>query len=456
MEQESISKVKSDYKQIINAWISQVSDLKVKPIFGDVHFSNGIIERIIKKDFTEYSGIKLQKDNSVYNAGGRVITIPNINFHDHIYSRLAKGLNIKGETNSFENILSNLWWKLDKILDKDMIEASAKMAVSESIKNGVTYIFDHHSSPNCISGSLTLLANEIEKNNLRAVLCFESSDRNGKKKSDEAIKENIDFCNQIKNNTNIKSVFGLHASFTLNDDTLSRISEFVNRNDIGIHIHIDEDKADSKISLGKYHAKAIDRLIKYKLLNEKTILAHGVHLSKSDFKKISRFNSAIAVNIESNMNNSVGIHSFKNIPDEIKIVCGTDGMHANPTETIKLIFLELRQQGFSFADTFSKIKNIYFNQIDFARRYFPDFPLLNIGDRADFIVWDYVPPTPLTENNFWGHFIYGMLNRQVQSVFQSGIPLMIDKKLVGIDEQKINLQINKQGTRLFKKFDKQR
>jgi len=451
-----MSKVKSNYKRIINAWICQVSDSKVKPIFGDVYFSNGRIERIIKKDFTEYSGIKLQKNNSIYDAGGRVITIPNINFHDHIYSRLAKGLNIKGETDSFENILTNLWWKLDKILDKDMVEASVKMAVAESIKNGVTYIFDHHSSPEFTLGSLSLLANEIEKNNLRAVLCFESSDRNGKKKSDEAIKENIDFYNQIKNNPNIKSMFGLHASFTLSDDTLNRISEFVNSSDIGIHIHIDEDKADSKISLRKYHAKAVDRLIRHKLLNEKTILAHGVHLSKPNLKKISHFKSPLAINIESNKNNSVGIHSFKNIPDEIKIVCGTDGMHANPSETIKLIFLELRQQGFSFADTFSKIKNIYFNQIDFAVRYFSDFSLLNIGDRADFIVWDYVPPTPLTENNFWGHFIYGILNRQVQSVFQTGISLMIDKKLVEIDEQKINLQINKQGTRLFNKFNKQR
>ncbi len=99
----------------------------------------------------------------IINAGGRVVTIPMINFHDHFYSRLAKGLPLKGSMENFEEILQNLWWKLDLALDEEMIRASAQMAALESIRNGVTYIFDHHSSPKSANGSLEIIADVLQR-----------------------------------------------------------------------------------------------------------------------------------------------------------------------------------------------------------------------------------------------------------------------------------------------------
>jgi cytosine/adenosine deaminase-related metal-dependent hydrolase len=73
---------------------------------------------------------------------------------------------------TFQNILKNLWWKLDLDLDIDMIKASSQMAVMESIRNGVTYIFDHHASPGNTEGSLATIADVLENSGLRGVLCF--------------------------------------------------------------------------------------------------------------------------------------------------------------------------------------------------------------------------------------------------------------------------------------------
>ena len=96
--------------------------------------------------------------------------LPFVNFHDHIYSRLAKGLPLKGDFGNFQNVLHNLWWKLDRALDSEMIVASAQMAALESIRNGVTYIFDHHSSQNEISGNLTTIKNVLHEFGLRGIL----------------------------------------------------------------------------------------------------------------------------------------------------------------------------------------------------------------------------------------------------------------------------------------------
>lgn len=439
----------ADVNVIGNAWICSIQKDEVVPVFGEIHISDGVIEKIIEK-----KKYKAKNPRNFFNAGGRVITIPQVNFHDHIYSRLAKGLKINGKMNSFNKILSNFWWKVDKTLTKEMITASAKMAAIESIKNGVTYIFDHHSSPNYDKKSLTLIANVLKKNYLRGVLCFEISDRNGRDKSISGINENFDFINSVKNDSDIKAMLGMHASFTLSDRTLQLIQTKMKNLEIGTHIHIAEDDVDVSLSLKKYKVTPIDRLIKFNLINEKSILAHGVHLSVRDFKKIKKFNPAIAINIESNMNNSVGLHNFISIPKKISLLCGTDGMHANPSVTMRLYFQMLRFQGLSFSEAFERIRGMYFNQILFAKKYFADFSLLNIRDRADFIVWDYIPPTPVTSSNFWGHFVYGMLNRNIDSVFQSGKLLMKEKKLTLLNEEKEGQKIFSAGKKIYEYFNK--
>jgi hypothetical protein len=113
----------------------------------------------------------------------------------------------------------------------------------------------------------------------------------------------------------------------------------------------------------------------------------------------------------------------------------------------------MRAAGFSFEEAFYFVDKIYFDQLAFARRYFPDFPSLVAGDRADFVVWDYVPPTPFNADNFFGHFIYGMIERTPKAVVQGGKFLLKDKTLVNIDENEINKNIFKQGKKLKRRFE---
>jgi cytosine/adenosine deaminase-related metal-dependent hydrolase len=436
--------------KIVNAWICQVQDNEIIPTFGDIYFSDGIIDKIEPKIF-ELPLAKIEESENIFDAQGRVLTLPLVNFHDHIYSRLAKGLPLNNPMDSFQNILINLWWKLDLELDIEMISASAKMAAIESIKNGVTYIFDHHSSPTNTINSLETIKKELQNFGLRGVLCFETSDRNGKAKTLEAIKENINFYKELTD-SDFKSLFGLHASFTVEDETLNTIYELTGSANIGIHIHVSEDVSDNEISLEKYNASPIQRLDKAKLLNDKTIIAHGLHIAKADFNFIIQNQCAVAYNLDSNLNNAVGLPEFSNVPKDIPILIGTDGMHANIAKSLKQFFLLNRLKGESFDDAFNSFVNLYFSQLKFVKKYFKDFPNLLEGDRADLIVWDYIPPTPITKENFWGHYIYGIIENRVQSVVQHGKYLMKDYKLINIDETKISEDIFIQGVNLYKKF----
>jgi cytosine/adenosine deaminase-related metal-dependent hydrolase len=427
---------------IQNALICQLDSESVNPLFGNMIIENGIITQINSTDIS----IR-QKDFDIIDAQGRVVTVPNVNFHDHIYSRLAKGLPFHGPMQNFPEILENLWWKLDIMLDMNMIKASAQMAALESIRNGVTYIFDHHASPPNTLGSLNLIKDVLGDFNMRNVLCFEISDRNGEQLKEEAIKENQDYF-LYNTNENSKGMFGLHASFTLDDSTLNSVKDFLLKHDLGIHIHICEDESDRNVSMKKYGKSPLQRLLDFDLVNEKSILVHGVHITKDEFQTLKSKKSALAINIDSNLNNAVGIPRFENIPEEIPILCGTDGMHANIPRSQKQFFLQLRHQGFSFDIAFYIFRKMYFDQFNFVKKYFPDFTSLNIGERADFIIWDYVPPTPIDKSNFFGHYIYGILERPIHTVIQSGKVLMNNFSLTHIDETKINNYIYEQGKRL--------
>jgi cytosine/adenosine deaminase-related metal-dependent hydrolase len=439
--------------KIINAWNCQIQNEEVIPIFGDIIIEDNKIHSIIEKKF-DLSNLTKSDDVNTIDAKGRVVTIPNVNYHDHIYSRLAKGLDIKGDMSNFQNILKNLWWKLDSLLDLDMIKASAQMAAVESIKNGVTYIIDHHSSPNYAKDSLKTIAAILEEYQLRNALCFETTDRNGAKLKEDGFEENINF---LENYTteNSKSILGLHASFTLDDDTLERASELVVKNNWGVHVHLCEDISDVDVSTSKYAARPMERFNKYNLLNEKSIVAHGIHLNEEDFDLLSNSGAALVFNLDSNMNNSVGLQKFKMIPRDIPILVGTDGMHSNTARSLKELFLQFRHAGFSFDEAFGFVIKTYFDQFKFIKRFFNDFTSLQVGDRADLIIWDYIPPTPINKDNYWGHYIYGILERPIITVLQNGKVLLEEYKIKNINETKIAQERYMQGERLSNKFNKE-
>ncbi len=66
---------------------------------------------------------------------------------------------------------------------------SGKVAYLDSIRNGVTTVFDHHASYGEIAGSLTQLSNAADELGIRTCLCYEVSDRDGEQKMRKQFKK---------------------------------------------------------------------------------------------------------------------------------------------------------------------------------------------------------------------------------------------------------------------------
>jgi cytosine/adenosine deaminase-related metal-dependent hydrolase len=119
-------------------------------------------------------------DAGVIECGGCLVIPGNVNAHTHAYSALARGMPYHlAPPRDFVEILRRVWWRLDHALDEASIRASARVAGMEALLAGTTTLVDHHASPRSIDGSLDLLAEELGRLGVRAILAYEVSDRDG-------------------------------------------------------------------------------------------------------------------------------------------------------------------------------------------------------------------------------------------------------------------------------------
>lgn len=87
-------------------------------------------------------------------------------------------------------------------------------------------------------------------------------------------------------------------------------------------------------------------------------------------------------------------------------------------------------------------------------KYF-DEPLgiLKAGAAADVIIMEYKPYTPLSAENIDGHLIFGMNGHNCITTMANGKLLMRDRRLVDLDEEKINADIMETAKKLWKNIN---
>ena len=363
--------------------------------------------------------IPLPGANTIIDCGGRMVIPSFVCGHHHAYSALARGMpSPGGSTSTFPLILQNIWWKLDRSLTSEMVEASALSTAISCAMNGTTFIIDHHSSPSCISGSLELISKAFDTVGIGHLLCYEITDRNGPLAAGEALAETEAFL------TNHPGLVGLHASFTLHDQTLRKAGLIASRFNTGVHIHAAEDTCDQEITLKNTGLTVAGRLDSFGLLNSsKTILSHCLHLSPAERKIISGSPVWIAQNSESNLNNRVGYFNGEGLGDNIML--GTDGMHSN-------MFRSLRAACFTGKDREEVSPQQAWKRLICSRQYVEqNFPvLMNSGH---YVVLDYQPPTMTEAENFAAHMVYGADASDVLHVVSQGKLIVRNRTLLTLD-----------------------
>lgn len=382
------------------------------------------------------------------DCSGCLVVPGNVCAHHHLYSALARGMpyDLEPPANFLET-LQRVWWRLDRALDEELIRTSALAGGAEALLAGTTTVVDHHSSPNAIAEQLRVVAEALAELGVRAVVCYEVSDRDGPERAAAGLEENRRA--QKDRSPLTRAMVGAHASFTLSEETLRALVALAEASGVGIHIHVAEDAADEADSLARFGERVVARLAEAGVLGERAVLAHCVHLDDAEVAAVRQAGAWVVHNPRSNMQNRVGRAPVLALGD--KVALGTDGVDGDLFAEATVAYFRAREEDPSVGPGWALDRLAASARLAGEAFGEPLLGRVEPGAPADLVVLAYDPPTPVTEENLGAHLVFGISARHVRDVVVAGELVVADGRLARVDQADLASRSRAASQRLWER-----
>jgi len=385
------------------------------------------------------------------DVSGCVVMPGNVCSHHHLYSVLARGMpGPPRSPRNFHEILELIWWRLDRALDHNTIELSARLGSVQAALAGTTSLIDHHASPEAIDSSLDALADGIAASGLRAVVCYEVTDRHGAERGRLGVEENARFLSANRHPL-IRGMVGGHASFTIGDGTLEALVAAARDAGAPIHIHVAEDECDQRDALDEHGLRTVHRLVRAGALAEGDLIAHGVHLDDSEIEAVRASGAWVAHNPRSNMNNGVGYAPVTRMGPRVGL--GTDGIDGDMFAEARACYLKARENSLEIGPDFALERLAAGAAVVGASFGEPALGRIEPGAPADLVILEYRNPTPLSGDSLGGHFLFGLGAWDVRDVMVGGRWVVRARRHQLIDEEELAARCREAAPRLWDRMN---
>ena len=406
-----------------------------REVKGELWLEDGEI-RAVPADATTRSA-------EVLDASGCLVLPGFVIAHHHLYSTLARGMpGPSSPPRTFVEILEKIWWRLDRALDRELVELSGLLGAHEALACGVTGIVDHHASPTFIEGSLDVLASGVAAAGARSVLCYEATNRHGRAGFEAGLAENSRFALDHGGRIHaagplplVAAMVGGHAPFTLDDDELASLAEVAHAHEVAVHIHVAEAAHDQDDARRRGAPDVTERLRRAGILEGRSVVAHGVHLARRELDALLEAGAWLTHQPRSNMNNRVGYLRAAETFSE-RLALGTDGINGDLFDEAHAAFFRLREAHDAGAErVWSWLAGGWrlFDEV-FGLPRERGFGTLAAGAPADLIVLDYDGPTEVHEKNLPWHLCFGMSARHVRDVVVAGRFVVRDRRPASVEQ----------------------
>lgn len=405
-----------------------------------VEVKDGVITQITPVnsfDLDNYDGEILRSNFS--------LTPGFIQTHIHLCQTLFRGL---------ADDLELLDWLQKKIFpfenahSKDSLRVSTQLGLNELLCSGTTTIVDmgtlHHQE---------IVFEELNKSGIRAFAGKCMIDRNDLypefcETTKDGIESSYNLAKEFHKYSNDKIKYAFAPRFVLSctEKMFFEIKEMMKDFPSSfLHTHSSENKKELEVVKQMYGKANVEYFDSINLLNERTILAHCIHLEENEFDSLKKNNVRVAHCPSSNMKLGSGIADIpRMLKKGISVSLGADGAPCNNSLSIfKEMNLAALIQKPIYGPTSMDAKTVFrLATIDGAKALHMQNEIgsIEVGKKADLVLLDLEKADqPLDDSNYniYSKIVYSLNKEAVKTVMIDGEIIVSDSKSVLYEESKL-------------------
>ena len=403
---------------------------------GLMTVSDGKITALESSDIASVSSFRAKKTIS---ANGNIVMPGLINMHCHAADSLFRGL---VENLPLEEWLGRVWIAEKAILTPETTYLGSILGLAENLLSGATTVMDMFWYPEETANAAKKLGMRISTGGI-----FFDLPGIGGRCHEDYISEAHQFSQNHEADENVIPAILPHGSYTVSPENLTDAKRIADEYGILFCTHAAETKAEQNDIRTRYNNSVIRHLNEHKLLGENVVLAHCVHLDEKEISLLAKSKTNVVLNPMSNLKLGSGIAPVKEMKKAgINLTIGTDGaISGNDLD----MWLAMRltcglAKGLNMeADALTAEQVLHMATINGAKALGKSELIgsLEIGKCADIIMVDVNNSHSIPLFDPITHLVFGAGRSDITDVFVSGKHIVKNKKITGIDIEKIYDQV---------------
>ncbi|MCX6099344.1 MAG: amidohydrolase [Candidatus Bipolaricaulota bacterium] len=408
------------------------------PGFASIRIADGVIDRVGEPDATWPEG------DEVVEARGRLATPGLVNAHTHLPMVLLRGL---ADDAPLSVWLEQHIWPIERALEPDDVYWCSLLALAESIRCGVVAIADMYFHSDAV-------ARAASESGLRALLSYgmiaPSLSEGGKAELEKAARFAAAWHGKAQGR--IAVAISPHAVYTCGGDVWRGAASLAAERGLMLHTHLSETRDEVDAWRQKTGLTPPAYLENLGVLAVPTLAAHCVHVDDADIDVLARNGVRVAHCPKSNAKLGSGIAPVRAMRDRgVRVAIGTDGAASNDRldvlEELRFACLVARAQS---EDARSLSSHDALSLATTEGRLALNLPKAGIepGDPADVVLMDVEGSHTAPPHDATSTLVFASQASDVTDVFVGGRPLLRDRRLLTIDEERVQSEVARLAKRL--------
>ncbi len=400
------------------------------------------------------SDLRGTRAKQTINAAGKVVIPGLINTHTHIPMVLFRGISDDLDLNDW--LTKYIFPAEAKNVDEAFVRAGTRLGLAEMIRGGTTTYCDMYYFEDAI-------ADETKKAGVRGVLGetiidFPVPDN---KTWEAGLAYTERFINKWKNDPLIVPAVAPHAPYTVSQEHLLQARDLSNKTKAPLIIHLAEANTETEFIQQKHQGqRPIEFVEKIGFFNDRTIAAHVIQANDAELDLLKKHDVGIGHCPQSNMKLAAGTAPVPAMLRKgLRVGLGTDGAASNNDLNLweeMDTAAKLHKLVSGDPKTMSAVEAFSLATIGGARALHMEDMIGSIesGKRADIVIVDMDDLNQTPMFNVFSHLVYATKADDVRTVVINGKVIMLNRRLLTLDENAIKVSANAYRTKIINSLAK--